>query len=119
MKNLILLFLFISFASFAQTKDDKPFMVTKTFDIYITDNCSEFDTSCDDVTYHSVNRKNHQEITLKGKTITTGQSNDFKGYDFKNGEYLYRLLPDNDGDKWSLYVIKEGKTLLQEQGTVN
>ncbi|MEY8712905.1 hypothetical protein [Mangrovibacter phragmitis] len=117
-KILTALLLLTTASSFAQNKNDTLSITTKNYQITITDNCEEGEIACNDVTYHSVNKKNHTELTLSGHTINIGQSEDFRGYDFSNGEYLYRLRPEED-DTWSLYVIKGDKTLLQEKGVEN
>lgn len=114
-KILTALLLLTTASSFAQNKDDTLFITTKNYQITITDNCEEGEITCNDVTYHSVNKKNHTGLTLSGHTINIGQSEDFRGYDFSNGAYLYRLRPEED-DTWSLYVIKGDKTLLHEKG---
>ncbi len=105
----------------AETKAATPSIITKTFDIYIHENCSEGELSCQDVTYHSVNRKTGQGITLKGSVINVKPSMDFAGYEFDNGGYQYVLLDKNTlnangEDEWNISVYHKGKTLFTEDG---
>lgn len=98
--------------------DKSPFLITPHYKIFIDEHCSEYDIACNNVTYTSVNKKTGLTLTLKGATINVGPSQDFRGYDFPNGEYLYRLIPsDKDSSRWELLVMKKGHVLLQESGT--
>lgn len=119
--------MFFSINAFAQTISDKPFFEGKTFRIYISEGkCTQYDVVCNDVTYHSVNKKNNNQLTLKGKTLNVGPSQDFRGYIFKSGAYTYSLSPSNsdsnyDDSQWVLTVdqatSKGDKVIFTEPGT--
>lgn len=115
----LLLFFLASTSVNAETKP--PSIVTKTFDVYIHENCSEGELSCNDVTYHSVNRKTGQGISLKGSVINVKPSMDFAGYEFDNGGYQYIVLDKNQlnangEDEWNISVYHKGKTIFSEDG---
>ncbi len=131
MKRLIFIYCAMLFSTsvFAQTTTDKPFFESKNFKIYISEGqCAQYDVVCNDVTYHSVNKKNNNQLTLKGKTLNVGPSQDFRGYIFKNGAYTYTLSPSNsasnyDDSQWILTVDQASatgdKVIFTEYGTSN
>ncbi len=123
MRNITLAILFFIFTApvFAVNSSNEPFVVTKTYNIYVSVNCQEGEISCDNVTYHAVNRKNHQEITLKGHVVNKKPSMDFARYEFDNGEYSYTLTPDyaansSNEDAWVLSVYKKNALVFSEEG---
>jgi hypothetical protein len=90
---------------------------TRSFDIKIIENCSEGEVGCTNVTYIGTSKKTGDKITLSGKAImhmcpdlVTPCSHE--GYEFKNGNVGYRVTSDG-----VLVVSRDGKILLQEQGT--
>ncbi len=100
---------------------DELVILTKTYKISIDQNCQEGEVSCDNVTYHSLNKKNNKEITLKGKVINQKPSMDFAGYEFDNGDYAYTLTPDYSAsdsqyEYWMLNVFKGNKVVFSEAG---
>lgn len=116
-----LVFLLATFSFFASASEDEPFIVTKSFNIYVTEKCQEGDISCNNVIYRGVNRKTKQEITLKGYVVNVKPSMDFAGYEFDHGDYQYTLTPkreeDSHGnDKWVLMVFKNQKLIFTEDG---
>ena len=91
---------------------------TKNFNITITRNCPEGYVTCKNVTYYGKDLRTGKSIRLTGKTIhTTGADgvtpSRFLGYEFRNGEYLYRVTTDN-----TLQVYQGKKLILQEKGAL-
>lgn len=90
-------------------------LITPNFKITIERNCEEGNVSCDDVTYIGINKKTGASIKLKGKTLHRTCSDgitpcQFLGYIFENNNTKY-YIRDN-----TLYVIQNGKTILEEDG---
>ncbi|WP_343552774.1 hypothetical protein [Pantoea sp.] len=131
MKKLLALSLAcISLQAFAQTPaKPKPFFDSKSFQVFLdTRSCLEGDVECDGIVYHSINKKNHHELTLKGSTLNIGPSHDFRGYIFRNGDYSYVLSPaqgagNYDNHVWTLQVSQhqpQGDVVLfSENGNVS
>lgn len=121
MMKIYSLFMLLAFSFCVSAGEDLPFIVTKTFNIYVEEKCAEGELSCDNVIYRAVNKKNHQQITLKGHVVNVKPSMDFAGYEFDNGDYLYRLKPlreisESNEDKWSVMVFHKGKLIFTEDG---
>jgi hypothetical protein len=95
---------------------------TPSYDITITENCTE-DVNCQDVTYYGVNRRSGKTIHLKGHRLVHFCPGDLGdgpgktpchpiGYEFRNGNTVYTV-----GDDGTL-VVKRGSTvLINEHGT--
>lgn len=91
----------------------------KKFTAQITNNCSEGNVTCEDVTFSSKSKKTGKGITLKGHTVNVNcpEVCDFRGYEFKNGDYTYSLLT-NDFNIWNLNVFKKDKVISSDSGTL-
>ncbi|MCO7263159.1 hypothetical protein [Dickeya zeae] len=129
MKNKIIsiMLAIITFSTLAQEQNSlRPFFRGEIYDIYLSyGKCSQNDIECDDITYHSINKKNKSELNIKGKTLNIGPSKDFRGYIFINGSYTYTLTPSPEEDNydesiWFLDVYKKtdkgDKPILREKG---
>lgn len=92
---------------------------TKNFSIKITANC-EGQPVCIDYIYVLKNFKTGKSINLAGKAIYAKGGVDsvppdrLLRHEFANNQYLYRITADN-----KLQVLKSGKLILQEQGTLS
>ncbi len=86
---------------------------TPSFEIKITRQCAEGNVSCDRVTYIGRDLNTGKSIRLKGKTVNSGNSYRFLGYEFRNGKYIYSITANN-----VLLVYQGKKLILREQGTV-
>lgn len=91
----------------------------KRFTAKIINNCPEGYVTCEDVTFSSRSKKTGKGITLKGRTVNLNcpEVCDFRGYEFKNGNYTYSLLT-NDFNTWSLNVFESGKVISSDSGTL-
>jgi hypothetical protein len=130
MKKLLALSLVcFSLPAMAQTPAaKKPFFDSKSYQVFLdTSKCVEGDVECDGIIYHSINKKNHHQLTLKGSTLNIGPSHDFRGYIFRNGDYSYVLSPaagagNDDNHVWTLQVSQHqaqgDKVLFSENGNV-
>lgn len=117
----LLPFLLITSFPALSSENNTPFLITKSFTIFVDEKCPEGELSCDNVIYHAINRKTHAEITLKGHVINIKPSMDFAGYLFTNGDYQYQLTPSHsvkpdEADMWTLSVWQKRKMLLEENG---
>ena len=94
-------------------------LITPTFEVTITVNCSEGEVDCSDVTYQGKNRKSGQSITLRGSTWHSKCADGatpcrFLGYQFRNGNVQYLVASQG------LLRVTQGKKLLvEEQGEWN
>lgn len=91
---------------------------TKNFSVKITRNCPEGNVTCDNVKYFGKNLNTGDSISLTGKTIHATCADGvtpcrFLGYEFPNGNYLYRVTQDG-----KLQVYQGKKLVLQEKGTL-
>ena len=84
---------------------------TASFEIEIIRQCAEGNVSCDRVTYVGKDLNTGKSIRLRGKTVNSGNSYQFLGYEFRNGTYLYSVGSDN-----VLQVYKGKKLILEQQG---
>ncbi|QLK62995.1 hypothetical protein GE278_20555 [Enterobacteriaceae bacterium Kacie_13] len=94
------------------------------FDIDIKVNCPEGEIECDDVSYDGINKKTGARLHLKGRVITNYYSHDFRGFEFKNGNYIYTLRPhsaaSNDETQiWNLNVSLHDKIIATDQGIMH
>ncbi|MDX7992755.1 hypothetical protein [Xenorhabdus littoralis] len=98
----------ISFAAYTSNFE------TKTYDIIIDVRCSEGNISCDDVIFTVVNKKNHNSLMVKGRTLNrdckTG-SCDFYGYEFKDKKITYIIYQYGD-----LELSEKGNVIFSEDG---
>ena len=85
---------------------------TASFEIKIIRQCAEGNVSCDRVIYIGKDLNTGKSIRLKGKTVNSGNSYQFLGYEFRNGKYLYSVNSNN-----LLQVYKGKKLILEQQGT--
>ncbi len=88
-------------------------LVTKNFQIKITQHCEEGNVSCDRVTYVGKSLKTGKSIFLTGKTLNNSRSYTLLGYEFRNGPYRYLITSDN-----TLLVYKRDRLILREQGAL-
>ncbi|KST69596.1 hypothetical protein BC008_04530 [Mastigocoleus testarum BC008] len=91
---------------------------TKNFRVKITRNCPEGYIACDNVKYVGKNLNTGDSIRLTGKTLHRSCADgvtpcQFIGYEFRNGNHLYRVTEDGE-----LQVYKGKKLILQEKGTL-
>lgn len=82
--------------------------ISKEYVIDIYYGCLEGEMSCDKITYHGINKKTKEEITLRGKVITRGPYLNFVGYQFKNGNYTY-IINERDFDPTILQIFVQNK----------
>ena len=90
-------------------------LVTPGFVVTII-GCGDGVVSCEDAKYVGVSRKTGQVLTLKGKTLHTMAAdgvtpNRFLGYEFRNGQTVYRVTLDGE-----LEVKQGGRALVNEKG---
>lgn len=90
---------------------------TKNYSIKIKANC-ERQPICINYIYVLKNLKRGKSINLPGKAIYTQGVDEYTPgrlirHEFRNNQYLYRITADN-----KLQVLKSGKLILQEQGTL-
>jgi hypothetical protein len=88
-------------------------LVTKNFQIKITQHCEEGNVTCDRVTYVGKSLKTGKSILLTGKTLNNSRSYTFQGYEFRNGLYRYVVTNEN-----ILLVDRGDRLILREQGTL-
>ncbi|WP_413530059.1 hypothetical protein [Rahnella inusitata] len=94
------------------------------FDIDVKVNCSEGEMECDDVIYDGINKKTGARLHLKGRILTNYYSHDFRGFEFKNGNYIYTLRPDSGASNdvsqiWNLNVSLHDKIIATDQGIMH
>ncbi|MEQ4512142.1 hypothetical protein [Dickeya zeae] len=126
-KIISIMLAIVTFSTLAQEQNSlHPFFRGEIYDIYLSyGKCSQNDIECDDITYHSINKKNKSELNIKGKTLNVGPSKDFRGYIFINGSYTYTLTPSPEEENydesiWFLDVYKKtdkgDKPIFKEKG---
>ncbi|RJT44328.1 hypothetical protein [Rahnella woolbedingensis] len=79
------------------------------FEIELKAHCPETRLACNDVSYEAINKKTGERLHLKGRVLTNYYSHDFRGFEFKNGNYIYTLRPDSGASNdvsqiWNLNV---------------
>lgn len=84
---------------------------TQNFEIKILRHCQEGNVSCDRVTYVGRSLITGKSIRLKGKTINSGNSYRFLGYEFRNGKYRYLISNSN-----LLQIYRGDRLIAEEQG---
>lgn len=80
--------------------------------------------ACDDVSYDGINKKTGARLQLKGRVLTNYYSHDFRGFEFKNGDYIYTLRPDpgalNDiSQVWNLNISLHDNIIATDQGIIH
>ncbi|WP_136168590.1 hypothetical protein [Brenneria corticis] len=87
----------------------------------ITSHCEEGNISCKNVTLISKSIKTKQSIELKGETVNINCPGtcDFRGYTFKNKNYIYTLLSDNHQlNKWNYIIMEDDKIISKDHGII-
>lgn len=129
MKKILIIFFAVlfslsCFANNFRLHSGLPDFEGKNFDIDLKVNCPEGEMACDDVSYDAINKKTGARLHLKGRVLTNYYSHDFRGFEFKNGDYIYTLRPDPDesNDKsqvWNLNVSFHDKIIATDQGIMH
>ncbi|WP_152542815.1 hypothetical protein [Erwinia mallotivora] len=94
----------------------------KKYQVKITSNCEEGEMTCDNIVFESKSKKSGKSIVLKGETVNTdcpGVCN-FRGYRYKNGDYSYTILSNQQyKNVWSLSIMKGDKVIGMDEGSIN
>ena len=124
MKRTLFFLCFIPTICLSSPDDIAGTFENETYKIDISQgHCGDEDIVCGGITYHSLNKKNGEVLTIKnGHTFNVGTAQDFRGYTFDNNGYSYTLLQSqysDDPDAWQLLVTKKDKggdkVLLQQK----
>ncbi len=93
-------------------------LTTSSYNVTVSQNCTEGNVTCDDVSYKGVSRKTGKSIELNGTTMHSMCADGvtpcrFLGYEFVNGDITYKVL-----ESGILQVIRgDSEVLLEEKGT--
>lgn len=121
MKKSFFLLLLCMLSSFMSHAEVKEIFKGDRYTAEITSYCEEGDVYCDNVVLNSKINKTGKAVYLKGKTINTNCPGtcDFRGYQFKNGDYTYSLLTDNQElNKWNYIIMKGDKIISKDYGVI-
>ena len=91
------------------------------YHVKITSDCQEGELTCDKITFTSKSKKSGKSIVLKGETFNTdcpGMCN-FRGYQYKNGNYSYVIYSDDIEGGWDFTITKDDKVIDTDKGTLN
>ena len=84
---------------------------TPSFMITLVNNCGDFYSSCNDIKYYGMKKKDKSQLTLTGHTIGS-HSDKINGMVFKNGDTEYRV----NFEPLKLSVLQKGKVLVEQAG---
>lgn len=91
-------------------------LVTPGYRVTIEPRCPEGEVACAEVGYRGVSRRSGRAITLEGRTLH-GLCADgvtpcrFLGWEFRNGDTVYRVLESGE-----LQVTRGERVLVQQRG---
>ncbi|EXU74454.1 MULTISPECIES: hypothetical protein [Erwinia] len=122
MKLLIVCFSLLVISSAAYAEQSVEVFDGKKYQVKITSNCEEGEMTCDNIVFESKSKKSGKSIVLKGETVNTdcpGVCN-FRGYRYKNGDYSYTILSNQQyKNVWSLSIMKGDKVIGMDEGSIN
>lgn len=90
---------------------EKKELITNRFIITVENTCGDFASSCDNVKYHGVRKKDKKEISLTGKTALD-ENGKVKGFIFAEGNVIYYI----SYNPARLQIIEGDKLLLEQPG---
>jgi len=90
------------------------FYETKSYIIYLLNECKESYVACDGLAFNILNKQNKRQIVVKGSTQNSQTNQDFQGYQFSSGIVDYTLADFNNLHTLYVNMKKNGDTIFSE-----